>query len=202
MARHLLGFAGKAHSGKDTAGLFITRQYGFLPASFAGGLKEMLRTLLTYQGEDPDIIEELLNGNLKEEQHWGFGRRLSSLGYEGGNFNISRYAMQTLGTEWGRNRLDPDFWINVEMRHQDLRNPGMDLVFTDLRFQNEVDYIQKNGGFVVKLVRPGVDSDLGVVGRHVSETQDLSCNMVLQNDGTIADLQNKLRKLITFLGWE
>lgn len=198
MTRRLLGFAGKARSGKSTAGAFITQQYGFRPASFAGCLKEMLRAMFTYQGVDPDVIEEMLEGHLK-------GADVPALGTIPGSFkpNSPRRAMQTLGTEWGRQLMDPNLWIDAEMRHQNIYNPGCNLVFADIRFPNEAKYIQDNGGFVVKLVRHASEDDLGTVAAsHGSENQDIPYNMIIQNNTAIEHLQDRLRKLIQYLGWE
>lgn len=68
--------------------------------------------------------------------------------------NSPRYAMQTLGTEWGRNMIGPDFWINV----WDATRPrSCPLVVDDLRFLNEAAYLRTLGATIIRIVRPDAD---------------------------------------------
>ena len=66
-------------------------------------------------------------------------------------------------------------------------------VFTDVRFQNEADYIRGLGGIIVRIVRPGIISE-----NHESELKqsEIAADIEIVNDGTIEDLHNKIRNLI------
>jgi hypothetical protein len=61
-----------------------------------------------------------------------------------------RYMLQLMGTEAGRDVFHKDLWIlSLE------KKLGMykDVVIADVRFPNEIDFIQRMGGFVVRVKR-------------------------------------------------
>lgn len=70
--------------------------------------------------------------------------------------NTTRTLLQTEGTELGRNILGEDIWIryfNNWMRVYKSR--GVEhFILTDVRFQNEVDYIKKSGGILIYINAP------------------------------------------------
>ena len=71
-------------------------------------------------------------------------------------------------------------------------DPGP-IVFTDVRFQNEADYIRSIGGTIVRIVRPGQ-----IAQNHESELKqcEVAADIEIVNDGTIADLHKKIKQLI------
>lgn len=125
----LIGLVGRKGSGKDTAAELLIDQ-GYQNVKFAGALKEMIRTLLAYQGVDESTIERMIEGDLKEVP----------TDYLGGH--TPRFAMQTLGTEWGRDLIGKNFWVGTAMRRAD----GKPSVVTDVRFPNEVEAVETAGG--------------------------------------------------------
>jgi hypothetical protein len=58
-----------------------------------------------------------------------------------------RHAMQTLGTEWGRNLISADLWTNAWLVpvQEHLAN-GRCVVVDDVRFKNEMQIIHGLGG--------------------------------------------------------
>jgi hypothetical protein len=149
----LVGLIGKRGSGKDTAAS-VLEAHGFQNVKFAGALKAMLRTLLTYQGVDDETVERMIDGDLKE----------SPTPYLSGR--SPRYAMQTLGTEWGRVLMDPDFWLNSSMG----RATSAPSVISDVRFPNECAAIRNAGGTLIRLTATG-DAHFhdAAAGEHESE---------------------------------
>lgn len=145
----LLGLVGRKGSGKDTAAEMLLSQ-GYQNVKFAGALKEMIRTLLAYQGLDAGTIERMIEGDLKEVP----------TDYLAGK--TPRFAMQTLGTEWGRDLIGKNFWVGTAMR----RAEGQPTVITDVRFHNELDAIAQAGG-----VNVGIEAEWikPVDGEHESE---------------------------------
>lgn len=125
----LVGLIGRKGSGKDTAAVTLLEQ-GYENVKFAGALKVMIRALLAYQGVDADIIERMIEGDLKEEPTPYLAGR------------SPRYAMQRLGDEWGRKLMHKAFW--VEVTKPLLRNGKV--VVTDVRYPNEVETIVEFGG--------------------------------------------------------
>lgn len=175
----IIGIAGEAGSGKGTAAEALIER-GYVKGKFAGALKEMFRALLRYRGVKEEYIERMVEGDLKEKPNQFLG------GYS------PRYFMQQLG-QWGRERMYPDFWIDVEMSNTEM---WPNVLFDDLRHDNEEDAILKRGGVVLQLVgRGGIDSD------HISEKFQPKNPTVIENTGTIEDLRKKVNEFADDLSW-
>lgn len=136
-----------------------------------------------------------------------------------------RYVLQLLGTDWGRecypdtwvekcvrtarqlltnHRARYSFKTGLytvpESRDWDSENEveagRVKLVtVSDVRFRNEVLTIQKAGGKVVRVKRPGAGLG-GAAGLHPSEAEqmaipDRAFDFVVENDGTLGDLQTR-----------
>lgn len=107
-----------------------------------------------------------------------------------------RYAMQTLGTEWGRMILGEDVWTNIMLlRARSRIEDGFSVVIDDVRFPDEVNALRLLGATIVRIVRPGVD----VPAEHASEAhvQSLPVDAVVVNDGSPEDLLAGLLAAIT-----
>lgn len=119
--------------------------------------------------------------------------------------NLSpRIMLQALGTEWGRESVDPDIWVNAmistarALLHEEgssakyvyspedgltsvsmfrmAYTPAVGVVVSDIRFKNEFDAIHAAGGSVVRVIRPDTDEEAGTVGiaNHASEAQEFT----------------------------
>jgi len=133
----IIAFCGPKGSGKDAAaGILKNHKH----AKFAGGLKVMIGALLEYAGCDKKDVQYWVEGAGKEKPCPFLG-------------DITpRYAMQTLGTEWGRDKMHKDFWVRMTENY--IKTLGnYPVVITDLRFPNERDMVQKLGGVAVR-IRP------------------------------------------------
>jgi hypothetical protein len=167
----LIGFTGLRRSGKDTAAGFLADQQ-FVVRRFAGALKDMLSAYLEIRGVDSSKIFRMLEGDLKEApSHYFEGRS-------------PRHAMQTLGTEWGRQLIGDSIWVNTcldEARRHDR------VAIADVRFPNEAMAIRKAGGRIIKILRPGLSID-----GHASESQiaSIDADAVITNDGSLEQLQH------------
>lgn len=92
--------------------------------------------------------------------------------YENKNAPISwlggvtgRSLLQSLGTEWGRNMVGNDLWVQaMEQKFQSSYAPLR--VIDDLRFENEAHMVRRLGGEVWLLKREGVE----YTNEHSSET--------------------------------
>ena len=103
----------------------------------------------------------------------------------------ARHMMQTLGTEWGRACIHPDFWVMIaRAKVQRIMNDGGSVVIDDVRFPNEASMIRDLGGELWRIDRPGVTYN----GDHSSEggLEDITPDRVIVNDGTIAQLKEKI----------
>jgi hypothetical protein len=134
-------------------------------APFAGPIKNMMAAV--------GLNDEQMNGSLKETPC----DLLSG--------HTPRYAMQTLGTEWGRIAMHQDFWVNLWLGNLP---PNRDVVADDVRFQNEVKTIRDAGGIVIQIERPGT----GALASHSSEKQGLKGDIIIQNNRGLDDLYTDL----------
>jgi hypothetical protein len=103
----------------------------------------------------------------------------------------ARHMMQTLGTEWGRSCIHPDFWVMIaRAKTQRIMADGRSVVIDDVRFPNEAAMIRDLGGELWRIDRPGVSYD----GDHSSEgaLEDITPDRVIVNDGTIDQLLEKI----------
>jgi hypothetical protein len=68
----------------------------------------------------------------------------------------TRTLLQLEGTEKGRDLYGEDIWIRYLDAWKELwHNRGVqNFVITDCRFANEIDYIKRNGGLVIKIIAP------------------------------------------------
>ncbi len=168
----LIGIAGKAGSGKDTLADYISTRYGYKKVAFATSIKEALNHLFGWEMEqwnEREWKERLLPG-----------------------FNVSpRHLAQTLGTEWGRNLIGPDFWIKILARR--LVYP---CVISDVRFPNEAKFIRENEGLLIKIHRTSEDRKTEEVHPHASEQLDFEAGVLFENSGTIQDLYDSFETYI------
>jgi len=136
-------------AGKSTVADMLVREYGFVRVKMADGLKAMLRSLLAYQGVPMCKIDEIIEGS---EKH-----RHSPFLFD----KTPRHAMQTLGTEWGRNCMGQSFWLEVaDTKIRPLLWDGKNVVVDDVRFDNEYDYLKKDmNGVMVQIRRPSLEAE-------------------------------------------
>jgi hypothetical protein len=138
----LIALCGPAGCGKSTIARVLEGE-NLRVRSFAGPLKQMLRTL--------GLTEAQVSGSAKETPC----AMLCG--------NTPRYAMQTLGTQWGRDLIGPDVWANACLAN--LPAAPIVTIIDDCRFANEALAVRARGGVVIELSRAGVSySD-----KHASE---------------------------------
>ncbi|MGJ4942470.1 deoxynucleotide monophosphate kinase [Bradyrhizobium sp. HKCCYLS1011] len=139
----IIGIKGLIGAGKSTVARYLIDHHGFVRGRVAGALKEMLRAYLSYRGCPEDLIERMVEGDLKEvPTHWIGGKS-------------PRYAMEGLGGHYGRDYMGEDFWIDTESDKLSRENPTR-VVVEDVRHANEGVWIASTGGVVVEIVRPGL----------------------------------------------
>lgn len=137
----LIGIAGAKRSGKSTLADGLSCVLGLPEASFAGPIRRFVAEILGITLVELERIKE-------QPIPWLDG-------------TTPRQMMQTVGTEWGRQTVDPDLWIKSLLA----RMPPQGCIVSDVRFDNEASAILDNGGIVFRLVRPGLVQDDG----HASE---------------------------------
>lgn len=168
----ILGICGDLRAGKTTAALHLANDYdGWNRHRFAGPLKKMLMCL--------GLTIEQVDGNLKE---------VPDTKVLGGV--TPRKAMQLLGTEFGRESIHENIWLDAWIATM----PDDNVVCDDVRFPNEAEAIRGRGGCLIRIERPTNDN---FERSHASEGQDLGpYHYTIQNDGTIPELYARVNECL------
>ncbi len=169
MSTIIIAFGYKARRGKDTAcgAIMEARSHGFLPVksyAFADALRD----------EVNEAIHERFRRGCADAQAamqllcWWAGvpydpNAVVEPGYPYGK---QRALYQWWGTEYRRSQ-DPDYWVKA-LKARIERDAPRVAVMSDLRFHNEFEFIQINGGYCVRVDRPGFEIADGK--HHISET--------------------------------
>lgn len=169
MTQILIGLAGAARSGKTTAAKHLATEHGFIHYALAMPLKGMLANGF-------NLSDAHLEGALKEQPLPWLGKS-------------PRELMQLLGTEFGRGLVHNDIWLLLAEQNLDSLArclPGSTgIVVSDLRFENEADWLRRRGGVVVHILRPeapGVAAHSSEAGIEIRDN-----DLVMHNEGDLAD---------------
>ena len=198
MKNRIVGFAGKAGSGKDSLGAHLIEELELrgIPAkrfAFGDAVKEWLE--LEY-GLDMKIMHSpaLVKNNAYTNILWDHERDNTCPPPEA--FMTYREAMQYLGTDVGRAE-DDDRWINetlyqVAVWHQE--NPEGIAIITDVRFPNEADYIVNLESGIQFDIKSSIDR----VNGHSSEAGGLNYTLPIFGKGhaTLEESQDTLMRLV------
>lgn len=182
----LLAINGFKGSGKSTVAKILVESYGFRRVALAGPLKDMLRAI--------GCSEEELEGTKKEVP----SAALMGL--------TPRHAMVTLGTEWGRKCIHPDFW--AEKLVDAIATANGPLVCDDCRYPNEAKILRGCGAKFLRVHRP--EKEPGptwlpwTIRRwfvHPSEryVYDLPADFEIWNTQTVVDLEQALAATVASL---
>lgn len=177
----LIGLAGPAGGGKDTAYKTIDRllafRQGAVRVAFADPIKAGI--LAIYDGWTREMLE---NRELKEKVDPVYG--------------VSpRRAAQLLGTEYGREMINENLWALIAQNKIDRHiGDGRVVVVTDVRFENEAKQIKLQGGTIVR-VNPDV---IQAVSNHKSETPipDIYVDYEVENSFKAPDGLQRFEKSI------
>lgn len=136
MTKPIIALAGYIGAGKSEVAKHLVDRHGFVLVKFASPLKNMLKSL--------GLTHDHLEGHLKTEPTELLGGQ------------TPRFAMQTLGTEWGRKLIADDLWVRawratVVRTMQAHGTAG--IVVDDLRFPNEAAIVEEMGGKIWKITR-------------------------------------------------
>jgi hypothetical protein len=203
----LIGISGYSGAGKNTISEYITHAFqNSYEIAFADPLKYACSELFGIQ------LPEFYNKEYKEKNNkvWGVS---------------PRKITQFIGTEFFRDRIaqlipwvGQDFWVHRFMGTLNSRlvlaekdpegtqiivdlDPTDTIVIPDVRFQNEYDFIQVNGGLVINVQRNGCTGNIGI-SNHASEQgvkiSIVDQNFVVMNNGTWDELYEQVDKVLEY----
>ncbi len=162
----LIALCGLKGSGKSSAANALASVLPAARVRFAGPLKDMLRAIGLTDAEIEGELKELPSDKLCGK--------------------TPRHGMVTLGTEWGRQMIGEDIWVEAWKRSVAPHLArGVDILTEDLRFPNEYEAVRSLGGIVLRVTRPGL-----LPGDHESEQHALkfAADVEVCNDGDLEDL--------------
>ncbi len=189
----IIAISGKIGSGKSTVGDIFEKQ-GFQLDSFAKSVKDICSILFGY---DRNKIE----GSTPDDRLWREKVDKNHTNLIGKNFT-PRDAMVLVGTQFGRNMIHQNIWIETLFNRYD---KNTDLLITDLRFPNEYEEIKKRGGIVIRINRPNLtkltnlnSSNSSNSSNHISECalDNYNFDYVINNNTTLYDLEIKVLNII------
>lgn len=203
--KRLIALAGRAGSGKNT----VADMLGGHQISFAEPLKRFCQEVFDFT--DAQVWGPSACRNAPDERYprtrscercYGFDAKTYDVCTKCNGLGVStdyltpRYALQTLGTNWGRDCYE-DVWADLGVRRA-LAHPAPLVLITDCRFTNEAKAVRAAGGEVWRIVRPGAGLS-GAAGLHQSESEQEFpaflelVTRTIQNTGSLAELSAAVR---------
>lgn len=213
---NIIALTGAAGSGKNQVAKFI-REFDLdaVELAFADPLKRIAQDVFQFSDEQlwgPSEMRNLPDGRYirewTEEVHDGYTMSIPI-------YLTPRFALQLLGTEWGR-KCCPSIWVDYAMRKAQqlfdgtvnpdtgdiLVEPASCVIITDCRFANEARAVRRRGGQVWRIVRPDLDNvvDAAGIAGHASEQFDEELaalvSHTLINDSSLEALKKKVAVLL------
>ena len=174
----IIGLSGYARSGKDEVAKILVEEFGFVRVAFADKIRELL-----YKMDPPVEV-----GVSSEKHIVGLQNYVDIYGWDTAKQHpMVRAMLQNLGVG-ARKTFGDGFWVWQVI--QDLE-PNIKYVITDVRFENEADFVKESNGKIWRVVRAGVEP----VNSHISERDmdGYKVDMILKNEGTLEDLRTLVR---------
>lgn len=203
----IIGFAGKAASGKTTAAkhLLELQNSNIVIVPMALILREEVENFIRLVGSDSSV--PLIYGDQDDkvqifhidEQHalehcpmWtNFLAENQDIQDQPGKSAVSvRRILQWWGTEY-RRAQDHDYWTNAwEKKLQQYDLTTTHILVDDVRFVNELNIIKKHGGTFIKIERPGFDGANNHSSENSLDHYD-SWDLIIENDGSLAEFKQQ-----------
>ena len=184
----IIGLVGYIGAGKGTVRDILVRNHGYHGFAFADALKDSVATIFTWP-------RGLLEGDSNASR--AFRERVdvwwsNKLGYE----VTPRLILQKMGTEACRHGIADNIWIAALEK----RIAGYeDVVISDCRFPNEIDFIRSAGGIIVRVKRGDDPTPEELSKLHISETawNSYEPDYVIHNEGSLDDLKDHVKSYLT-----
>ena len=161
----LIGILGLIGSGKSTVSSILIKQHGFHEDSFAATLKDVVSLMYGWD-------RALLEGTTEESRLWRqrvdpwWEAKLEIEGF------TPRMALQMVATDTVRDNFNKDMWLFIlenRLRKQKVK----DTVITDVRFENEAQFVLSQGGKLISVERGNNPEWVNVVSNyHTSNNKE------------------------------
>lgn len=229
MTNKIIGISGKKRHGKDTVGNIIQAQRPTaVKIAYADALKrEVAEMIVSYVETNP---KQWAGGVLYDEKliqdYIGQMNDDTIDPFTGVSVKEKfRLILQWWGTEFRRQMFGDDYWRRKLAERVGQLEPDQLAVITDVRFPDEADQIKAMGGILVRVNRPGMDSSsthpsetaldnygqvslypgsdqvLGTLMEHLPVMTTNDWDVVMENDGTLGDLEMKVTEVLQAYGY-
>lgn len=176
----IIGLSGYAQSGKDTVAQILVEDYGYTRLAFADIIKKACYAL------NPIIsLDGMRLSHAVEKYGWDGAKQVPEV----------RRLIQAMGTEVGRELIDPQIWVELTMYA--VSNTDK-IVLSDVRFRNEAEEIKWRTGQIWRISRIERGAPINL---HRSETDMDTWNFdqYLANNGTIDELKDEIELVMSKL---
>ena len=109
----IIGLLGVAGSGKDTVADIFVRDHNFVKVAFADPLKRICKDVFAFT--DEQLWGPSEKRNAPDERYLRRKIENEFLDHIGDEYLTPRFALQQLGSEWGRNCY-PNVWVDYALR--------------------------------------------------------------------------------------
>jgi hypothetical protein len=159
---------------------------------------------------DVDITPEMLKPGTILGNEWQAGRfvryrqLLDAVGYvEAKRHRDVREYLQGLGTEVGRDMIDPEVWVTIAERTiRGLLESGHNVVITAVRFPNELEMITRLGGTSIWIERAsearGAAEELSGHASETSVSQE-QFDWGIDNNRTLPELYDTVESVLDII---
>ncbi|MDX2478925.1 MAG: hypothetical protein QNK24_01160 [Desulfuromusa sp.] len=208
----IIGFAGKAASGKTSAAKHLLEQSSpnvvILPMALV--LREEVENFIRLVGAEDQV--PLVYGDqddkvrifhidqqraLEQCPLWAnFVAENQDIQDSPGQSAVSvRRILQWWGTEY-RRAQDHDYWTKAwEKKLLEYDLTSTHVLVDDVRFVNELNIIKKHGGIFIKIERPGFDGANNHSSENSLDHYD-DWNLVIHNDSSLEKFKQQTEKLV------
>lgn len=186
----IIGLCGLKGSGKDTVADMLVNTCKYTKIAFADFIKNAAKELFDWDDSsfNPENKEKI-------DPYWNVTPRkiLQELGTE----FLRIHCKDILSSEFelpSGEKYNSTFHIKRINREviKLLNSNKNNIVFSDIRFQDELDYIKKLGGTIIKVVRPSLNNN--EFSQHISEkniSSLINVDYEVVNDHNIPHLYKK-----------
>jgi hypothetical protein len=193
------------------------RDFNWKIKKYAGKLKQtasLLTGIPIEMFEDQEFKKTALGPQWNYNDIIGYGHHNVPVYGESEQEMLVRELLQKLGTEAMRDGLHTNVWVNALFADYTPTHYAVgafdtkltdgipfypNWIITDMRFPNEMDAVVERKGITIRVVRPEMHSLQAMVPAHASETaiDNAKFDYEIINDGTIEDLVEKVKEILT-----
>jgi len=186
-----IAITGKANSGKNTVSRLLFKELKLTTAkylAFADPIKEMIQTAY------PELPREWLYGSseLRKNVIPGAFKNGVPLTVRQLLIDIGNFGRAYKHDIWLRNF---DIRLNTALKLKKKDKPQA-IIVTDCRLRNEFDHLKSLGFYQIRLLRNNHAKINDISETNQDDIDDSEFNSVLYNNGTLEELENRVKEIV------